>query len=205
MSRISKWEDLEEKYTFRKDRFYFEYYPYEGRVHCENNTNLLMSIHFLGKCGFNINWQRCTKTDLYIESPEHLSQFYFMDMMNLSIKDLDSPKKRAREKLLSNNFNYKTGKPLDIFVIRSEIYYLTTSVKAKKKGTLDILRYFNYFNIKEDIERVARGGSILVESTKSKKTLIREGKDALERLFKKGKLKKLTDKDYLDKMEKYGE
>lgn len=199
-------ENLEEKYWIEEDGICFEFYPSLGKVVCHSDMNLLKAIHFVGNCGLDIDWTTLTKDRTFLVKYEEESSYqeYYIALRKLQSR-MESKDKVEKVNLLKNNIDNKTGKSLNINSIRVMIVQLKKDIKSKKKTRKDIPKFFNRFNIEEDEERIKRGGSILKLTTKSANTLIEEGKSSLERLFKKGKLIRLTREEYNEKMLQYGE
>lgn len=196
-------ENLEEKYWIKKEGTHFEFFPSQGKIVCETDVQLLKAIHFVGKCNLEVDWTSFKgRTFLINYAKEHDYKDYLF-ALNKLVAEMESQGKLDKKNLLANNINNATGKSLSIHQIRVEIRYLLECIKSKKKNRQHVIDYFNRYNIEDDVERQRTGASIMEITTKSSKVLIQEGKGALERLFKKGKLVKLTREEFDAKMELY--
>lgn len=199
------WGEFEDKYWRQDEGWRFEFYPSEGRVVCFTDGGLLKTIHHIGACKLDIDWSTFKGRSFYIKIPSDISERTLIDRLSVAVQDLMSEQRSRVKVLTSQNWNNRTNKPLDIFAIRRYISELKSNVKAKKRSREDICKFFNQYNIEEDVERLARGADIMrVLKSKPSSSMIEEGKASLERMYKKGLLVKHTKEEYLAKMEKYG-
>lgn len=196
---------LEDKYWVDTGNSRFEFYPATGKVIAFSDGGLLKAVHHVGMSGLDIDWSTLTNTRSFLvknrDSDDYRDYLY---SLNRFTSKMDSKVKQDKIGLLNKNIDNKTGKPLNINSIRVMILQLRKDVDAKKKSRKDITLFFNRFNIEEDEERIQRGAGLLEVSTKHSKVLIDEGKDALERMFKKGKLRRLTKEELTTKMRLHG-
>lgn len=196
---------LEDKYWVDTGNSRFEFYPTTGKVIAFSDGGLLKAVHHVGMSGLDIDWSTLTNARSFLvknrDSDDYRDYLY---SLNRFTSKMDSKVKQDKIGLLSKNIDNKTGKPLNINSIRVMILQLRKDVATKKKSRKDITLFFNRFNIEEDDERIQRGAGLLEVSTKHSKVLIDEGKDALERMFKKGKLRRLTKEELTTKMRLHG-
>lgn len=202
---MNKWDDFEHKYWREEGSWGFEFFPLTGKVVCKNDVSLLKTIHHFGICLLEIDWTTFKGRTFYIKVPEDITERTLMQRLSRSVKELLSDDKISAKVLLSQNMNNVTGKPLDILQVRKYVSLLKKDVREGRKRRQHICDFFNKYNIEDDDERLRLGVTIMkVLKTKSSSTMIEEGKGALERLYKQGRLVKLTNEEYKEKMVKYG-
>ena len=197
-------ENFEEKYWIQNGSAHLEFFPSEGKIVCQTDTHLLKAIHLVGVCNLGVDWTTFKGRTFLIKPLEDYSYKDYLFAVNTFISGMDSKGSVDRKKLLSNNVDNRTGKSLNINTIRVMINTLKKDVKEKRKTRQHIIDFFNRFNIEEDVERKRLGADIMVISQKSVKVLFDEGKGALERLYKKGLLIRLTREEFDEKMGMYG-
>lgn len=197
-------DDLEDKYWIEGNGLRYEYYPKELRMVCSSSGALLKAIHLVGSCGLDIDWATVDSRSFYLVPKEDYRWKEFLIALNSLAGNMDSVKKEAKRNLLTYNTDNTTGKTLNLFTLRHNVRNLQKRYDEKRIKKEQVCEFFNRYNIEEDADRMARGSDILViQRSKSVKTAIQEGKDALERLYQKGKLIKLTKEEYIEKMRSY--
>ena len=201
---MNKWDKFEHKYWREESGWQFEFFPLTGKVVCKTDGSLIKTVHHFGACSLDIDWTTFKGRTFSIKVPEGISESELVKRISCSVKELLSEGKLSKQAILSNNFNNATGKPLDIFQLRKYVSGLRKDVREGRKRRQDICNFFNKYNIEDDDERKRLGANIMkVLKTKSSSTMIDEGKGALERLYKQGRLIKLTNDEYKEKMLKY--
>ena len=202
---MNNWDEFDHKYWRQEDNWRFEFYPLSGQVVCFTDGSLLKTIHHFGTCLLDVDWNSFKGRSFYIKVPEGISERQLIQRLSRAVKDLLSEGKLRSKMVLSENINNATGKPLDIFQIRKYVSGLKKDVREKRKNRQQICDFFNQYNIEDDDERKRLSVDIMrVLKSKPSSTMIEEGKKALERLYKQGRLIKLTREEYKQKMEKYG-
>ena len=198
-------EELNQRYWIEENGISFQYYPMEAKIVCETDASLLKAIHLVGMCNIEIDWTSFKGRSFHIQYKSSDKWMDFQKSLSVLAHRMKSKDKVEKESLLKNNIDNNTGKPIKYGTLIKAIFDLGKKYEDKKIRREDIARFFNRYNIEDDVERIARKGSILVmQKSKPASTAIREGKEALIRLFRKGKLVKLTTDEYIAKMERYG-
>lgn len=177
-------------YTFKDGQLFFTYYPTLGKVSATNAQTTYMAIEHFVKRGFDIDWHktRVGQLLLYVVTPEHLTEEETKSIICTTKDELVNSYKEdklsSREKLILNNIDNNTGKPL------SEKSLMNT-MSAFHKDNHDryyVANWFNQFNI----EKERPNKPIIIVSTKCKSVVVKEGRKVIMSLFNKGELRKLT-------------
>ena len=176
-----------------QDGVSFWYYPYFHKVKTHDEKGFNYALHYFGKSGFNIAWN---KTDrelgvITLEINLEWTLLKWTKTLQRTISDLDSITKRTKGALMKENIDLDTGKPLSIGAIRSSICQMKVRAENNEISRRQIIDWFNKFNIEDDPQRQKVGvGKMTFLKTKSRIRYIEEGQAAIERLFKKGKLRR---------------
>lgn len=187
-------------FSFTDGAVSFVYYPDSGMVKVSNPLSFFRSIEFFAFRGFQIDWNRSNINTLtmFLLIPYYLEGSKAKRIITTTTEDMHN---QAREDLnrkkeaVKGNVDNSTGKMITFSVIESAFKNLARSNKDRQ-GVAD---WFNRYNIDE----IKKEAPILRVSTKSKKTIMEEGKRAIRELYSQGRLRKLTEEEYLTKMRKY--
>ena len=198
-------DQLDNKYWIEDGNTRFEYYPLEAKIVCFSDASLLKAVHLVGKVGFEVDWTSFKGRSFLIQhtTKDNWKSFY-KRLCTLAFK-MESEDKIEKKNLLENNIDNKTGKSIKYGSLVKAIFDLKKKYEDKKIKRDAIPRFFNHFNIEDDKERIARGADIMIlQKSKAAVTAINEGKEALLRLYRQGRLIRLTEEEYIAKMEEYG-
>lgn len=198
-------DQLSNKYWIEDGNTRFEYYPLEAKIVCFSDGAVLKAVHLVGKVGFEVDWTSFKGRSFLIKhTPKDTWKMFYKRLCTLATS-MQCQEKIDKENLLENNRDNNTGKSLNYGTLIKSMFDLGKKYEAKKIRREDIAKFFNRYNIEDDEERIVRGADLMVlQKSKAASTAIREGKEALIRLFRKGKLIKLTKEEYIAKMERYG-
>lgn len=194
-------------YTYNdKSGMNFKYIPVVGRVECRNNMSFLRTIEYFVKRQYEVNWELTNHraSVLYVTIPEHLKDKE-EDLLTKSTTDMVDTYKQEQEAnkkdIESRNVDNTTGKWINIGTLKNSL----ASINEKdNKGTYVnkvevILEFFNRYNI----EDARPDNPIIIASTKPRNKVVEEGRKLLYSLYEKGELRKLTEDQYKEKMDKY--
>lgn len=187
--------------NFSEGNIQFKYYPYTGEVFCPSSHSLVLTAHHFGLRGFEISESRSEihKNMLFVHPPTDMEKVEAFRLIKKTLRELKDDRKQKRAALIANNINNRTGNPITWATINAYIHKLKTGDLSRDK----VARWFNTFNVEEDKHLKAKNTTVIEVSTRSKATIIKMGLDILKRLFKEGKLRRLTEEQYQAKMEVY--
>lgn len=197
-------DKLEEKYWIEDKGIRFEFYPSKSLIVCLSDAALLKAIHLVGRCNLDIDWTSFKGRSFQVSyKPTDQWKDFIMNIYSLASK-MNSKEKLEKNNLLQHNWDNNKNAPMKYGTLVKSIFDMKKRYEDKKIGRDMIADFFNRYNIEEDEERIARNADILVlQRSKPAKKAIQEGQEALYRLFKKGKLIKLTLEEYREKMDFY--
>lgn len=188
-------------YSYTEGSLRYLYYPEKGLVKCGNLFSTCKAIEFFSRRGFEIDWGKSSikKNNLIVVMPTHLNTeeaVTILDTTKESLYALElSDKEEKRSKLILGNIDNSTGNVIEETKLRRHI----ENVIANKKGREAIASWADHFNL----EDIRPEHPLINVSTKPRTAIVKEVKKLIWQLFELGKLRKLTEEEYLAKMDKY--
>ena len=190
-----------EYFAYVEGAIRFTYYPHLNKVACTNGLSFYRSIEHFAYRGFEIDWTKSNinTLNLFVKAPEFLTEEETFDILSKGSETLYHQSKadeaKTRGKLILNNIDNNTGLPIEEVKLRNKI----ANMQASKHNRYICAEWIGHYNIE-----VARPDKPLVTvSTKSKAIIMKEGKRVLLGLFEKGLLRKLTEEEYQEKLDKH--
>lgn len=183
-------------FTWKESRYIsFTYRPADGLVRAANRPSIEKAIAYFSYKQYHVDWKNSNTTQgiLQVIIPDHLEADQEELLLTSSLEDMVATSLVAREEakaeLLLLNVDNSTGE-----IIKEK--YLSDTMgrinKAKNKTREDIVEWFNKYNI----EDIRPDTPLIITSTKSKPTIIEEGRGLIWKLFEQGKLRRLTKEEY---------
>lgn len=188
-------------YSYSEGALGFLYYPESGMVKASNSTSTYRAVEYFAARGYKVDWAltNVIRNTLYITMPDYIMEEEALLLLSKTKEELHAQEvtdlKIARDKVISQNVDNTTGEVI------KELYLKTTMGRLNKsanKTREDIASWFDNYNL----EAIRPESPTINVSTKSKKTIINEGRGLVWQLFEKGELRKLTEDEYKDKMSK---
>jgi hypothetical protein len=188
--------DLRECYTHNDSFAYFKYFPLSGVIRCHSRMNMFKVLHLLGTCGIDVDWNKTNIMTFVIQLPPLCDEQD--DIVITQLLDFCQPYEDiiSSEKY-KNNVDNRTGRMLQWSSLKVQ---MSNMISSKSFDRVKTANWFNSFNI----ETIRPEEPLMIVSTKSKATIVDEGKKWLERLYAEGKLIKYTKDELKTKLEKYG-
>lgn len=196
MNTLDKVSDLRQVYTHNEDNLYFQYYPFSGVIRCHTRFNMFKVVHILGMHNIEVDWNKTNILKHTVQLPPLTfeQEEHFVDSI-LSFcqyyEDILSDEK------YKNNIDRKNNKVLQWNSLKVQ---MSQMIKSKAFDRSKTAQWFNMFNI-EDIRPEE---PLIIISTKSKATIVEEGRKYIEKLYSQGRLIRCTKEEYKEKVEKYG-
>lgn len=196
MNTLKKVTDLRDVYTHQEDNLYFQYYPFSGVIRCHSKLGMLKVVHLLGESNIDVDWNKTNILKFIVQLPpmfEKQEDYLVGQVLSFCqhYEDIISHEK------YKNNVDNRTGAVLNWNSLK---VIMSRMIKDKSFDRNKVANWFNSFNI----ETIRPDEPIISISTKSKDTLVVEGKKWVERLYSKGELIRYTKEQFNEKMEKYG-
>lgn len=192
---------MDNYFTFTEGAVSFVYYPDTQMVKVSNQLSFFRSIEFFAYRGFLIDWNRSNINTftLFLIVPDYLEGQRASSLITKATRDLHNQakedEKRRREDRSQTNLDNNTGNKITFTIIENAFRNLKRSNKSRQQ----IVDWFNHYNLEE----IRPDFPLMRVSTKPISILIDEGKTVIRKLFDQGKLRKLTEEQYQEKLLKY--
>lgn len=190
----------EEYYVYVEGVVNFTYYPSTGFVKVANRLSYFRSIEHFAYRGMEIDWIKSNINSLilYIKPPDHLSEEEVVFILGQAKENMHNQFLEneivSRTKRLSCNIDNRTGNVIEEGKLLNQLKNLVINKKLDRYGCAE---WFNHYNL----DLIRPDNPLLIVSTKSRSIVIKEGKRLILSLFEKGELRRLTEDEYLAKID----
>jgi hypothetical protein len=188
-----------ETYLFDNELYRFFITPKHMRVHFKKSSAVRTIVHFT-KLGFEIDLSCMRKTNIdkgfmRIIPPKEWTQEETIVRINTTLSELTNLSKQQRIKtqaeLEKNNIDNATGDLLDLTAIHKRMRYL------KSNGGMDkLLIFLNYFNLELGRPKYP----VIYKGSNGIQNVYETGFKWTKRLFEEGRLRRLTEDEYIAKI-----
>lgn len=196
MNQLNTISDLRKTYVHTDDHMYFQYTPSTGVIRCQTRVNMLKCAHHLGMNNIPVDWVN-SKVAIFVLQVQPMNAKADEDTVAATLSFCQHYEDIISHEKYKNNVDNRTGAVLNWNSLK---VIMSRMIKDKSFDRNKVANWFNSFNI----ETIRPDEPVLIVSTKSKDTLVVEGKKWIERLYSKGELIRYTKEQFNEKMEKYG-
>lgn len=195
MNQMNSISALRKHYVHADNHMYFHYTPSTGVIRCQTRVNMLKCAHHLGMNNIPVDWVN-SKVAIFVLQVEPMTSDADEDTVANVLSFCQYYEDSLNSELYKNNVDNRTGLMLQWNSLKVT---MSRMINDKSFDRTKVANWFNGFNI----ETIRPEEPLMIVSTKSKATIVDEGKKWIERLYSKGELIKYTKEETKCKLEKY--